>query len=147
MARISGKALALLMCFAFFVGVGAYAIFRPPADDTTSHSVVPESVSDPDGYFLPNADTVRYTREELEKLSTKELYLARNEIFARHGRVYVQHEDLNDYFMSKNWYKPRYTYEEFNELNSRVKQLNAYEEYNVNVMLEIEKERNSPYLD
>lgn len=143
-SHISSKATVILSIFFCLAGFGLYAGFHVY---THSHSVVSESISDPDGYFLPEADSVQYSREELEKLSVWELYLARNEIFARHGRLFVQHGDLNDYFMTKNWYSPRYTYEEFAELDAREPQLNTYEIYNVNVMLEIEKDRNSPYID
>lgn len=142
--RISPTAMVSFAFVFFLLGLGSFAIFHFSVD---SHSVVPESISDPDGYFLPEADSVQYEREELEKLTVWELYLARNEIYAKHGRLFIQHSDLNDYYMGKNWYAPRYTYEEFAELDARSPQLNVYEMYNVNAMLEIEKERNSPYLD
>jgi hypothetical protein len=46
------------------------------------------------------------TREDLQGLSTDELVIARNEIFARKGR-YFKEEALRDYFSQFRWYEPR----------------------------------------
>lgn len=78
---------------------------------------------------------------ELEEMSDYELYLARNEIFARHGRIF-KNSDLQEYFGSKSWYDPRYTPEEFSE-----SMLNANEKDNIERMAKIEQDRNSPYID
>ena len=51
-------------------------------------------------YILPNSDTVRLTRTDLQGLSKEELRLARNEIFARHGMIFGV-EDLDTYFADK----------------------------------------------
>ena len=69
-----------------------------------------------------------------------ELYLARNEIFARHGRGF-KNQDLTDYFATKRWYTQTYTPEEFDAISSS--QLNDYELKNVQTMYEIEQSRNS----
>ena len=42
------------------------------------------------------------------------LRLARNELYARRGRIFDD-EDLQRYFESKSWYEPRYTKDEFLE--------------------------------
>ena len=42
------------------------------------------------------------------------LKLAKNEIYARHGRVFID-EDLYEYFLTRMWYEPIYTPEEFDE--------------------------------
>ena len=44
------------------------------------------------GYLLSDSATRLYTRSELEPLSDYELYVARNEIFARHGRMFVNED-------------------------------------------------------
>lgn len=93
-------------------------------------------------YVLPYSDSTYYTRAELERLSLWELYLARNEIFARHGRGF-KNQDLVEYFATRRWYTERYTPEEFDAMPTP---LNDYEQKNAELMLEIEKERNSPYL-
>ena len=56
------------------------------------------------GYILPESDTRVYSQSELSKLSKSQLRLARNEIYARHGRKFNS-KDLQDYFNSCSWYK------------------------------------------
>lgn len=93
-------------------------------------------------YVLPDSSSRYYSQSELEQLSLWELYLARNEIFARYGRGF-KNQDLIDYFATRQWYNERYTPEEFDAMSSP---LNDYERKNTEAMLAIEKERNSPYL-
>ena len=109
----------------------------------TSISSYDTSVSSQD-YMLPSSASKYYSRSELEKMSLWELYLARNEIFARHGRGF-KNQDLTDYFATKRWYTQTYTPEEFDAISSS--QLNDYELKNVQTMYEIEQSRNSPYLE
>lgn len=99
------------------------------------------SLSDSNGYVLPESSSRTYSNAELEEMSDYELYLARNEIFARHGRIF-KNSDLQEYFGSKSWYDPRYTPEEFSE-----SMLNANEKANIERMAKIEQDRNSPYID
>jgi hypothetical protein len=50
---------------------------------------------------------VRYlSRAELETLSTDQLHIARNEIFARRGRFFKD-DALRAYFLQFPWYRPR----------------------------------------
>lgn len=93
-------------------------------------------------YVLADSSTRYYSRSELEGLSLWQLYLARNEIFARYGRGF-KNQDLVEYFATRRWYTERYSPEEFDAMASP---LNDYEMKNTELMLEIEKERNSPYL-
>lgn len=58
-----------------------------------------------DDYILPDAQTHIYTQEELSYLTREELRIARNEIYARHGRKFKS-DDLNTYFSGKPWYQP-----------------------------------------
>lgn len=109
----------------------------------TSISSYDTSVSSQD-YVLPGSASKCYSRSELEKMSLWELYLARNEIFARHGRGF-KNQDLTDCFATKRWYTQTYTPEEFDAISSS--QLNDYELKNVQTMYEIEQSRNSPYLE
>ena len=41
-----------------------------------------------DDYILPQSSTEVLTEEDIEGLSAEELLLARNEIYARHGRKF-----------------------------------------------------------
>lgn len=93
-------------------------------------------------YILPESDCRMYTRAELEELSTWELYLARNEVFARHGRQF-KNEDLASYFSSQSWYNGEHSPDDFDGWFSP----NEYEKANMDLILEIEHERNSPYLN
>ncbi len=54
-------------------------------------------------YIFPDSDSRYLTRSDLSGLSKEELRLARNEIFARHGRIYDD-ENLNAYFSKRGWY-------------------------------------------
>lgn len=60
--------------------------------------------TDEEGYILPNSHMTELTETDLENLTAQELTYARNEIYARHGRVF-ESQELNDYFNSKDWYE------------------------------------------
>ena len=62
----------------------------------------PTSISTSD-YILPESNTRLYTAAELSGLDKATLRLARNEIYARHGRRFNS-ADLQAYFDSKPWY-------------------------------------------
>ena len=72
------------------------------------------------------------TVEELLLLPKEELRLARNEIYARHGRLF-QAEDLQDYFNSMDWY---YGYIPADQFDESV--LNEYEKSNLSAIKEAE---------
>ena len=94
-------------------------------------------------YVLADSDSRYYTESELNAMSLKDLYYARNEIYARHGRGF-KNADLTSYFQDKSWYEERYSPDEFDAMSSP---LNEYEKKNADLMLEVEKRRNSSYLD
>ena len=98
--------------------------------------------TDADGYVLPMSATRLYTRDEVEGLSTWGLAIARNEIPARHGLKF-DIDEIADYFATKDWYEGTLTRKEFRSI---AKILNTTEEANVAMILEIEKERKSPWL-
>jgi hypothetical protein len=52
-----------------------------------------------------NLSTEVLTEETLSGLFTEDLRILRNEIFARHGRVFKDAE-LQKYFVSQAWYQP-----------------------------------------
>lgn len=128
--------------------------YNPPAqkDDSTQSSdatqtkvVVIQPVVehlDAADYILPNSDKVYYSRSDFAGLSDWELYVARNEIYARYGREF-KNDDLARYFARKSWYVPRYTPEEFDSMASP---LNSYEKNNVDELLSYEKSIGSQYI-
>lgn len=88
----------------------------------------------PPGNF-PQTALRKLTQSELKNLTTKDLGLMRNEIFARYGRVFKRSEYKN-YFNGQRWYKkiPKRTNFEF--LN-----LSEIEARNVYIILATEKGR------
>ena len=56
-----------------------------------------------DEYILPDSSTRYLTGTDIAGLTSEELRLARNEIYARHGRKFKD-EALQAYFNSKSWY-------------------------------------------
>ena len=91
-------------------------------------------------YVLPDSATRLYSADELSGLSDWQLYVARNEIYARHGRMF-QRQDLQDYFNSQSWYTPLYSPEQFDSMGL----LSSTEQQNASTILSVEKARGSEY--
>lgn len=83
-------------------------------------------------YILPNSSTTYLTRADLAGLSQEQLRLARNEIYARHGRKFKTKE-LQDYFNSKSWYTGTIESNAFKD-----DYLNAYEKENIKLIQSLE---------
>ena len=75
-----------------------------------------------------------------ERLNDYELYIARNEIFARHGRTFAN-DDLANHFAQQSWYEPTVSPEAFDE-----DALNAVEKKNALTIRSVEECRSSAYL-
>ena len=91
--------------------------------------------------YLPlfNSDSHFYTHDELMKYNKNLLWIGRNEIMARHGRVF-DNKDLYNYFMAQMWYEPKYTPEEYDtKYSTRV--FNEYEKANYKLIRQVEKEK------
>ena len=110
---------------------------EPSGGDTI---VVHES---PDGYVLPNSSSHTYSAGELSHLTDWELYLARNEIYARHGREF-HNDDLQRYFNGQSWYTPVYSPEDFDARSGSI--LSSVEQKNAATILSIEQSRGSAYV-
>lgn len=95
-----------------------------------------------DYYVLPSSSSYYYSEGELTGMSTYDLYIARNEIFARHGRMFNR-SDLQDYFNSQAWYQPLYTPSQWDSMGN---QLNDYELKNAALIKKVEEGKGSPYL-
>lgn len=95
-----------------------------------------------DYYVLPSSSSYYYSESELSSMSTYDLYIARNEIFARHGRMFNR-SDLQDYFNSQAWYQPLYTPSQWDSMGN---QLNDCELKNATLIKKIEESKGSPYL-
>lgn len=90
-----------------------------------------EQSSDND-YILAGSDSRYITKDEVENLSESDRRLAKNEIYARHGRIFDS-EDLREYFESKSWYKGTVNPNDFDE-----KILNEYEKANIDLISSME---------
>ena len=78
-----------------------------------------------------SSDQREYTIEELKDYPEDILYLALNEIYARHGYIF-RNEDLQNYFMGQVWYTPLVEGENFSD-----EVFNEYEKENLKVLLKI----------
>lgn len=118
---------------------GATSDGTATTDGTTSDSDEASS-SEPAAkaiYILPDSDSRYYSAGELAGLTDEQLVLARNEIYARHGRGFND-ATVRSYFESQSWYKQLYTAEEFDAMSSP---LNQYESANVSAILHAEAVR------
>ncbi len=94
-----------------------------------------EENSESDEYILPNSDSSYISYSDLYGLSQTEVALARNEIYARHGRKFSK-DSIRKYFESKSWYKPYIDPADFSD-----SVFNIYEKSNIKTILDYEKEK------
>lgn len=85
-------------------------------------------------YILPNSDSKYLTKSDLHELTQEECRLARNELYARHGRLFDD-EGLQNYFNSKDWYRGHISPSDFSDAV-----LNEYETANRDLIVQYEQE-------
>lgn len=114
-------------------------------DDDGREESDPESMTEQDQeeeespqYILSDSNTEYLSWEDIKELSKEELRIARNEIYARHGRRF-QSQDLQDYFEGKDWYEGTIEPSDFRE-----GLLNDFEKKNVQFLKEFEDAAISP---
>ena len=84
-----------------------------------------------DNYFIiPYSSTSYLTIADLQGLTLDQLEIARNEIYARHGYIFVS-DEWKDFFVNEDWYIP----------TSYSVKLNSIEEYNVAMIIKEEARR------
>ena len=91
-------------------------------EDNVDESVAPatvveeeeEEVITENGYIFPDSDTELLTEDDLEGLTADECKIARNEIYARHGRKFKD-EELQAYFDACEWYEGTIDPDDFKE--------------------------------
>ena len=93
-------------------------------------------------YIIDGSDSGYYDASYFKNLSKEELRLARNEIYARHGRKFDS-KDLQDYFNSKSWYTPMYDPKEFDAMQNEI--LNNWEKANRDAIAAEEKKQEVIY--
>lgn len=98
-----------------------------------SPAIPPQQEDVPDDvetdFILPNSDTVKLEESDLVNLTKRQLMLARNEIYGRHGLVFKT-EDIQSYFKSKSWYIPDASYDS---------EIDSIETFNVQLIEKIEE--------
>lgn len=87
--------------------------------------------TDASDFVFPYSDSEPVDLSAVESLSDESLRIAINEIFARHGRKFKS-EELQTYFESKSWYKPRYEADEFDQKQKSL--LNEVEKENIKIL-------------
>lgn len=111
-----GVSAALITLFIIMIlalgGVGAYLLMEnKPAKTEVINSI--------DGYYHITGSR-KLTYNDIQGLSTSELRIMRNEIYARHGYIF-QDDMLRNYFSQKEWYAPK----------TKNVSLSSIEQYNV----------------
>lgn len=131
-----GAPAIVLKCDSDDVIQTIYFLSNGAKDEVKNSETLEDTEEYIDEYIIADSDCRYLTREELSGLSADELRLARNEIYARHGRIF-QSEDLNAYFNSLSWYDGYISADEFND-----DILNEYEKANLIVIKECEENGN-----
>ena len=83
-------------------------------------------------YVLPGSDSRLLSMQELMGMTAEDCRIARNEIYARHGRMFKD-EALQSYFNAKSWYRPTIPADAFTE-----DMLNQYEIANRDLIVQYE---------
>lgn len=89
-------------------------------------------------YFFPDSASRYLTDEEVAAYSSDQLELAKNEIYARHGRQFVT-QYISDYFNSKSWYQGTIDPDTFDAQQDSI--FNEYEMANISKIAEWEERK------
>ena len=89
-------------------------------------------------YFFPDSDSRYLTDEEVAAYSSDQLEMAKNEIYARHGRQFVT-QYISDYFNSKSWYQGTIDPDTFDAQQDSI--FNEYEMANISKIVEWEERK------
>ena len=117
----------------------SFVVITPTPEPTALPIVTPEPTQAPTpapdpatSYLLPESASRYLTEADLKDLSHEELSLARNEIYARHGRIF-KIQAIAAYFNTKTWYRGTVSAADFD-----YSVFNAYEEANITFISEYE---------
>lgn len=111
-------------------------------DDSQIPGDEPESENEKNSeYIFPYSDSEYLTKSDVKKLSANEINLAKNELYARHGRKF-EREDLQEYFENCSWYIPIYTAKKWDKYGDSYF-FNKYEIKNRNLLKKWENKKKS----
>lgn len=104
--------------------------------DSTAETAQDDTQTAADEYYIiPYSNTRYLTDSDLDHLSEWDLKLARNEIYARHGRRFKD-PDLQNYFDKQSWYNGIYDPDDFDK--NHASELTALEKKNAEFILAYE---------
>ncbi|MBQ4562696.1 MAG: protein kinase [Clostridia bacterium] len=86
-------------------------------------------------YFIENADKMYFTKADFATFSAYECRIARNSVYAKHGRIFND-AGLRNYFLQYDWYNPSIAPDRFSE-----SLLNKYQMANRDLISEYEREK------
>lgn len=88
------------------VSLDEFSIGESSDDSSASDNAEAAEVAmeDSNGYILPDSASRKLKKSDLAGMTAQQLSYAKNEIYARHGRVFKSSE-LQDYFNEKDWYE------------------------------------------
>lgn len=92
-----------------------------------------------DEFVLPDSDSRYLQEDEIYDLSLEDIRIARNEIYARHGRKFND-ENLQAYFNSCSWYQGTIDPEDFTD-DYAARVFNDYEMKNKDLILYVEEQK------
>lgn len=105
-----------------------------PTVAQTESVTVPSTVAMNSEFILPDSSTRVLDKSELVGFSAEQCRLARNEIYAKHGRIFDD-AGLQNYFNSRSWYHGTIPADKFSET-----MLSDIEIQNRNLIIAYEKE-------
>lgn len=76
----------------------------PAPEAAAQPAAAPEESEESNYYILPQSSQRLLTYVDIANFTKQDMMLARNEIFARHGRKFSD-EDVRTYFEAQSWYK------------------------------------------
>ena len=115
-------------------GVDASVDDEEGTDDEENQDESEEEEEEDAEFVIKDSDTRMITKDDIEDLSQEELRIARNEIYARHGRKFKD-DSLQAYFESCSWYEGTIEADAFTE-----NMLSDIERANANLIADREKE-------
>lgn len=111
---------------------------EPTATPAPNPTQGEDASSGTEEYFFPDSDSRYLTDEEVSRYSSSDLELAKNEIYARHGRIFVT-QRISDYFNSKSWYQGTIDPETFDAQQDSI--FNEYEIANIEKIARWEEQK------
>ena len=114
-----------------YINVSEISDKKVDTNSTSSEKKSNDKSSDSE-YIIPDSNSRYLTKDDLTSLSSYELMLARNEIYARRGRKFDDTQ-LQNYFNSCSWYKGTISPADFN-----ANVFNSYEKANIDLIVNYE---------